>query len=299
VSEQAISRPEKESYLLVEFRYGTNRAQRARYTDFGRDVLEFSSTPTMKVDIPANGGEFGEREARIVLPTDAFTSRISDGLPHSPTFVIVEERTHGLAAGDEASVLVLFRGQVERAIRNYQGRTNQVALKALPLKSRLDVRLGLQCNIYDEVRLFGPLSGLTQSSHDQAGEIASVDGKEVTIVTPNGNLTAPTAPGGDNDRFWERGWLERDGLRIGVHIWDRLDNPARFVLRQRPPADWVLAGGGSILFVPGTHCTIEDSRDVWDDEEHFLGLGYAMLNYNALYENPQGSAQGGEWQEVP
>ena len=294
MTEQSISRPEKESYLLVEFRHGAGRATIERYTDFGRDVLGFVSTPTMKVEIPPNGGEFGEREAKIVLPMDAFTARISDGLPHSPTFVVIEERTHGLAAGDEASVLVLFRGQVERAVRNYQGRTNQVALRALPLKSRLDVRLGIQCNIYDEVRLFGPLSGLTQSSHDVLGQIASIDGKEVTLDTPNASITAPAAPGGVNDRFWERGWLERDGLRIGIHIWNRLDDPALFVMRQRPPADWVMAGGSSILFVPGTHCTIEDSRDVWDDEEHFLGLAYAMLNYNPIFENPQGSARHGE-----
>jgi hypothetical protein len=293
LTEFALSRPEKESYLLVEFRHGEDRAEIERYTDFQRDTLGFTSTPLMEVDLPPAGGEFGERETRIVLPLDAFTDRLSDGLPHSPTFVKIEERTHGLIAGDEASVLVLFRGQIERAVRNYQGRTNMVAVKALPLKSRLDVRVGLQCNHYDEVRIFGPMSGLTQSAHDQTGQIASLDGKEVTITTPNPAITAPTAPGGNNDRFWERGYLEKDGLRIAIHIWNRLDDPTVFVLRQRPPPDWVLAGAASILFIPGTHCTLEDSRDVWDDEEHFLGLGYAMLNYNPIFENPQGSSRRG------
>ena len=299
---RAIARPSKESYLFVEFHYGEDLATLVRYTDEGRDSIGFTSTPLMKVSLPPNGGEFGEREARIELPLDAFTDRISDGLPHSPTFVKIEERTRGLIAGDEATVLVLFRGQVERTIRNYHGRANMVAIQALSAKSRLDVPMGLQCNIYDEVRLFGPMSGLVQNDHDQTGEIASLDGKEVTISTPNGNVTSPTTPGGNNDRFWERGWMEKDGLRIGIHIWDRVANPAVFVLRQRPPADWVLAGANSILFVPGTHCTIEDSRDVWDDEEHFLGLAYAALTYNPLFENPLGSARkgrhGDEWQDL-
>lgn len=290
---RSITRSARESNLFVSFHYGTDLGTVRRYTDEGRDTIGFSSTPLMRVTLPANGGEFGEREARIELPLDDFTSRISDGLPHSPTYVVIEERTRGLIAGDEATVLTMFRGQVERAIRNYQGRSNIVALQALAAKSRLDVPMGIQCNIYDEVRLFGPMSGLVQGDHDQTGEIDSVDGKEVTIVTPNSNLTAPIAPGGTNDRFWERGWLEREGLRIGILIWDRTVDPAVFALRQRPPADWVQAGGASILFVPGTHCTIEDSRDVWDDEEHFLGLAYAALHYNPLYENPFGSSRRG------
>jgi hypothetical protein len=276
----------------VEFKYGADRASVARYTDWQQDILQFASTPLMEVDLPPNGGEFGEREARIVLPLDAFTDPLSDGLPHSPTFVKIEEQTHGLEAGDEATVLTLFRGQVERGIRNYQGRTSLVALKALPLKSRLDVKIGLQCNHYDEARLFGPMSGLVQSSFDQTGQIASINGKEVTI-SPNASIENPTAPGGTNDRFWERGWLEKDGLRISVHIWNKLDDPKVFALRQRPPANWVLAGATSILFIPGTHATIEDARDVWDDEEHFLGLAYAMLNYNPIFENPEGASRCG------
>jgi hypothetical protein len=290
---QALARPEKESYLFVEFRYGAGQATIRRYTDWSQDVTGFSSTPLLEVDLVPNSGEFGERETRIVLPLDAFTDRLSDGLPHSPVYVRIEERTLGLTAGEAGTVLGLFRGRIERGIRNYQRRLNMVALQALPIKSRLDIPLGLQCNHYDEARLFGPMSGLSQSSHEKTGQIASVLGKTITISTPNGSITAPTSPGGNVDRFWERGWLERDGLRIGVHIWE-LTNPTAFVLRKRPPADWVLAGATSILFVPGTHRTIEDARDVWDDEEHFLGLGYAMLHYNPLFEN----IRGGEWTRV-
>ena len=197
---RAIARPSKESYLFVEFHYGEDLATVARYTDEGRDSLGFTSTPLMKVTLVPNGGEFGERETRIELPLDAFTTRISDGLPHSPIFVKIEERTRGLIAGDEATVLTHFRGQVERAIRNYQGHGNMVAIQALAAKSRLDVSMGLQCNIYDEVRLFGPMSGLVQGSHDQLCEIDSVDGKEVTISTPNANITSPTSPGGNTER---------------------------------------------------------------------------------------------------
>jgi hypothetical protein len=279
----AIDRPEKESYVLVEFFHGEDAATPERYTDLERDFGPFVSTPTMEVEIPDNVGTFQEKEAQIILPLDDFTERLSDGLPHSPAFVKIEQQIRGLTAGEAGINLVLFRGRVERAIRNHQRRPGQVAIRALMAKSRLDVTLGLQMNHHDEARIFGPMSGLTQSAHDQTGEIAVIDGKEITIDTPNAAITSPTAPGGTNDRFWERGWLEKDSARIGIHIWTVTD-PTVFVLRERPPADWLLAGAASILFVPGSHGTIEDARDVWDDEEHFLGWGYSTPSYNTIIQ---------------
>lgn len=283
----AIDRSEKESYLLVEFFHGEDATVPERYTDLERDFSNYVSTPLLEVEIPDNVGTFQEKEARIVLPLDDFTDRLSDGLPHSPVFVKVQQQIRGLTAGEAGTNLVLFRGRVERTIRNYQRRPNLVAIQALLAKSRLDVSLGLQMNHHDEARLFGPMSGLVQADHQQTGQIAAIDGKEITITTPRTGITNPTAPGGTNDRFWERGWIEKDGARIDIHIWSIAD-PAVFVLRERPPADWLLAGATSILFVPGTHGTVEDARDVWDDEDNFNGWGYATPDYNTILENPAG-----------
>lgn len=278
---RAVDRPEKETYTLAEFRHGTNAATIERYTDLERDFGPFLSTPTMQVELPDNTGAFQEREARVVLPLDAFTDRLSDGKPHSPIYLRIEQQLRGLTAGEAGTNLVHHRGRVERVIRNHQRRPGQVAIQSLLSKSRLDVPLGLQMNHHDEARLFGPMSGVVQASHQQTGQIATILGKVVTITTPRAQITAPTAPGGDNSRFWERGWLERDGARIGIHIWTIAD-PTTFVLRETPPSDWLLAGATSILFVPGTHGTIEDARAVWDDEEHFLGFGYSTPNYNTI-----------------
>ena len=283
----AITRPEKESYLLVTFFHGEDAAEQEFYTDLERDFSNFVSTPLMDVEIPDNTGTFSDQRTRIVLPLDDFTDRLSDGLPHSPVFVRVEQQIRGLTAGEAGTNLILCRGQVEETVRNYQRRPNMVAIEVLLAKSRLDVAMGLQMNHHDEARLFGPMSGVVQATHEQTGQIAAIDGKEITITTPRVNITNPTAPGGTNDRFWERGWLEKDGARIGIHIWSIAD-PAVFVLRERPPNDWLLAGTSSILFVPGTHGTVEDARDVWDDEEHFNGWGYATPDYNVILENNQG-----------
>lgn len=289
----ASGRPEKESYLLVEFRFGDpSDPQFKRYTDWDQDVFGYTSTPSLEVEMPENTGILDKREARILLPVDDFTSPFASGLVHSRAWVSIVEITAGLFSGDAGSSRTIFKGRVVRSFKNFQGRNDTAALFALPIKARLDVALGLQCNHHCVFRLFGPGCLLDQSLFEEFGQIATIDGKTVTI-TPDANITNPFVPGTNNDRVWERGYLEKDGLKIGIHVWNKLDDPLTFALRRRPPDTWLLQGVASIRFVPGCHKTIEDCRDVWDNEQGtagqggFGGFGFAMLSYNPIYENPQ------------
>lgn len=288
----ALGSPEKQSFLLVTFRYGDPAdPDFSRYTDWGRDFETFSSTPSLEVELGENNGSLETDETRIVTAVDAFTGAAGDTLPFSPIFVQIEEVSAGMFAGDAGSRFTIFNGRVVRSIKNYQGRNDTVTFFAKPAKARLDAPLGIQCNHHCAWALFSRGCGLTQSTHDKLGQIASMDGKEITI-SANASITAPVAPGGDNTRFWERGYLEKDGLKIDIHIWS-ISDPTVFVLRRRPPDSWLLAGASSILFVPGCHKTIEDCRGVWDNEEGqageggFGGFGFAMLSYNPIIENPQ------------
>ena len=285
----SLSRSEKEGYLLVEFRYGDPFApQYARYTDWGQNTSGYVSTEGLEVDVPDNLGTFGEKEARVTMPLDAFTSEVSSGLPHSPIFLTVTEITAGLFPGDASHQLVVFKGRVVRSIKNFEGANDSVALFATPIKSQLDVPMGYQCNHTCNHSLFrnGCGNGRQEVNHRIFGQIAAIDGQEIT-VSANAGLTAPTSPGGNVDRYWERGFLEKDGLQIGIRIWV-LTDPTIFILRRRPPNSWLLAGSSSIKFVPGCHKSIEDCRAVWDNESEFLGLGHSMLAYNPLFENPAG-----------
>lgn len=282
----SLARPEKEGYLLVELRYGDLASPSyARYTDWGQDTAGHTSTEGLEVEVPENVGNFEEKETRLVLPIDSFTDEVSNGLPHSPVFLKVTEITAGLFPGDASHQLVTFNGRVQRAVRNFEGANNSVALFALPVKSQLEVPMGLQCNNTCNWSLFRAACGnkRAEASYRVQGQIAAIDGQEVT-VSPNAALTSPTSPGGNIDRFWERGFLRKDGLQIGIRIWVATD-PTVFVLRRRPPNSWLLAGGSSIDFIPGCHKTIQDCVAVWDNEENISALGYAMLAYNALFEN--------------
>ena len=285
----AIDRPERESYLLVTFQYGDSISPSFKmYTDWTQDQLGHTSVPALEVELVENGATFDEREVKVAMPVvDDFTRSISNGEPHSPTWVFIDEVTAGLFAGDSGSQRRVFVGRVMRTIKNFDQNPDVAVFFCQNIKSRLDVPMGMQCNHHCDFRLFGPgcnAGGLVAASHEVFGEIATIDGNEVT-VSANALITSPTSPGGNVDRFWERGSLEYEGLSIDVHIW-KLSDPTTFVLRDTPPPSWLLAGTSSIKFTPGCHGTIEDCRDVWDNEAQAGHFGYGMLPYNPQYQNP-------------
>lgn len=281
---KAEARPEKESFILVQFYSGTSLGDQNRYTDLDQDYLGHSTEPRMSLTIPTNEGTFSKRELRIVLPTDTFTTRISSGVPFSPTYCIVEEVTQGIFPGDQNSQKVLFRGRVVRTIKNFQGRSNKVAFFALTQKSRLDIPMGIPANHHCAWTLFKGGCGVIESNFQELVEIDSVDGQEATITT-----SSFTTPGGTDARYWKRGYLEKDGLRVAIRDYDGDTDTSKAFMARRVPDDWILAGGSSIRAVPGCDKTVEVCRSRYSAEEFFEGLGYAIPAYQPNFEDPGGA----------
>lgn len=277
---KAEARPERESFVLVSFFYGTNLAMQSRYTDLDQPYPGFTSEPRMSLSIPENDGIFSKRQLRVILPLDVFTTRASDGTPHSPIFIIVEEVTQGLFPGDQNTQRVLFRGRVHSATRNYQGKANVAAFLCDTQKVRLDVAMGLPCDHHCAWTLFKGGCGAVEVDFDIITEIDSVDGQEVTITD-----TAVTGPAAGDPRYWKRGYLEKDGLRIGIRDYDGDTDPTKFYVSRRVPTDWI-GGSGDIRAVPGCDKTIETCRARFDEEETFLGLGYSIPPYQPNIESP-------------
>lgn len=272
---KAQSLPEKEGFLLVLFRYGdpTSPTQ-VRYTDLDQSFSGYAATPSMEVELPENTGHFDEKEVRIVLPLDTFTDRISSGVPHSPTFVRIEEVTQGLNPGDQNSQRTVFNGRIMRARRNYQGRSGSVGLFALSIKSRMDIPLGLPCNHHCAWNLFSLGCGLAKSSFITSGVITDIDGQVVT--------TAATQVVNKTGTYWRRGYIEKNGLRIMIRDWSDSD-PTKLYLSRRAPDEWL---GDTLTFVPGCDKTIEVCRARWNNEQRFMGIGYAIPPYNPIFESP-------------
>lgn len=277
---KAQDRPEKESFILVDFLHGANIATADRYTDLDSDFPPYMSEPRMSLTIPRNEGTFGKRELRIVLPADIFTTRASSSVPFSPMFVIITEVTQGLFTGDQNDQKTLYRGRVVRTIQNFQGRANKVAFFCLPQKSRLDVAMGLPANHQCIWTLFHAGCGVLESSFDLITDIDSASGTVVTIVD-----AAVQAPAAGDPRYWKRGYMEKDGLRIAIRDYDGAVDDTAFFMARPVPTDWI-GGSSDIRIVPGCDKTIEICRARFAAEEFFMGMGFAMLAYQPNIESP-------------
>lgn len=290
---QAIDQPEKQGYLLVTFRYGAKDAPQYKFfTDWDSRVAAYVPVPNMEVTIPKNSGGMGKEECIIDVPLEAdqWVEDYTDDVAREDVFVTVTEVTRSIEGGPAATNLVLFRGQVLETEQCPEG--EQVGrFTCLSVKSQLDVEMGSPCmHTCPYVHGSPETCQINLDLHRETGSFDTIDGQVCTLATPNAAITAPTSPGGDVATYWERGYVERDGLRIGIMRWKATD-PTVFVLRDVPPDDW---DTGNLTFTPGCHKTIVvdpdtgvvsgDCVDVWDNESNNGAIGIAMLPRNPLIE---------------
>lgn len=269
------------SRWLVEFTWGASSA--LRVTDQEEDVahsglgVTFEALPRLEIALPPNTGGLEEKplELTVVRSSKTLFQNLSSSEPHAPVTVKVwEELYDDPATSSTYELLLHYHGQVSKAVRNYQNAPDLVLLEALTLKSRLDVPMGLPANPQCVWTLADGVN-CTVTATPQSGTLASV------ISGPLVEITGLSPPGGDASYF-QRGYVEVDGLRIGIRKWDS-GSPDEFHLRRRVPASWV---GGSVSVVPGCDKTIEVCRSRWSNEEQFGGFGYAIPNYQPNYESP-------------
>lgn len=261
----------KEAITLVEFTYGLSSA--SRYTDYTDEIVfngqTYLSQPAIEVKWPVNKGTFEEAPCKIALPNDAFALAIASGIAFSPAYVVVRELTRDFIGPASSKVLIPFRGRVTRTFKNFQGRDDKILFEALAIKSRLNFPVSIPCNHHCAWTLFGRGCGLAGISN--TGTITAINGKEVTIAG-----LAPQA-----GKYYQRGYVQRDGLRIPIHNWDTAD-PTKFYLSRFPPSTWLAALVG---VVPGCDKTIETCRSRWANEANFGGIGYAIPAYHPVFED--------------
>lgn len=206
---EAVNLPEKDSYTLIEFRYGDPISPVfARYTDFDQNVGAFLSQPDIGISLPENTGTFGEGYLELEMGIDAFTGPLCSGQPASRCYVRVTEVTKAVVGGPAASNLVLFNGRVAFTHKHWEGRADTCKIDCAPAKARLGKSLGLPGNHHCVWTFLGRgcTNGILDKAHLQrTAQIATIVGKRITITTPNAGITAPSSFGGRVDRYWERG----------------------------------------------------------------------------------------------
>lgn len=285
---EALDRSEKGAFHTITFRYG-NPAKSVVYTNADTDNLFGGaeiSVPKMEFEVPENTGTLERKLLSIKVElnddTRPFLDALTRGTPFAPVSVELRERIDPTFPSDSARNLVLFSGDIDRTLRNFNGRNDLVKIECTNFKSRLETPMAFPCNHHCGWRLNGP--GCNESTHGPVGyttaarTVSVIDGKLVT-VTGSTVLTGT--------KSWVRGFAEFDGLTIGIMQHDPVGAPQDFILVTQPPEEWL---GQAVTFSPGCSKLIDDPtgcRDAWDNEEGFGGSGFAIPPYNPIVENPQ------------
>lgn len=286
-------------WLRVEFRYKardplesgfyedadpSSYVQSIKLTDRETDDDDWEACPSMTVKFPLRTGGFNEQTLDINLPRSEFTDLISVGEPFPRIRVrVVEFRDNG----DEGEQDVMFDGFALMSTRNPNGKFNRVLIRASNLKSQLKLPLGIPAlptcvwtfmgNGCGVVVPFGGTSG----KRIVRGLVSAVSDKTATIVADYSG-SAPWS-GAENDRLYTRGFVVKDGIRVGVRDWHAPTNSTTFHMLRKLPSSWE---GAYVLLIPGCDKALATCRDRWDNEERFGGLGIGIPAYNPLIENP-------------
>lgn len=284
----AVDRPQAQSRVDVIFTYGNPPLQERWHN--GTDFMPgFVDVPSMAFKFPPNTADLSEGELQIDVPiivdkTEDFLRRITSGIAMPPTLVEVRETIPALVPGDTASNSVLFRGYLDTAELNPEDRSLIVRVTCINVKNMLRGKLGLQCNVTCEWRLFGRgcATGDGFGGIGSEGPQWGLESRTMGVASRTGRTITVTAgwTSIDPNKTFIRGYFSFGGLNIDIQGWSA-SNPNVFVLDKPAPADWV---GQTVRAFPGCDLTIEHCRSAWDNEKRFGGFGYSMPDYTPEIE---------------
>lgn len=287
---RAIDQSTKQTYSLVEFLVNGTAY---RFTNWGTTIDpsgdNWLSLPEMEVIWPNNVGTLDDQPGSIrVSESSSATMRamieilLENGAPAPIVEVTIREVIRSTTAGVETSTLTPFTGYVRKAKKNDQGRGGMVRFEISTEKGSLDVALGLPCGHHCIWALFGRGCSVQGGAGERGPQLAVEQRTNLAVLVINGKtITVDADPGIDANKSFQYGYVERNGVRIGVQKWTD-DTPTVFVLRQQPPDSWL---NTFITAVPGCKKTIESCRYEWDNEDNFGGIGYAIPAYNPSFED--------------
>lgn len=274
---RAVDKPSKDTYLLIRFTYGDpGDPDYIAFTNWTSDIPGnpiYTSEPRLEVKIPENTGTFENKSLDVMMPLSvSWFNDLVNGEPKAPVYIQAEEITKPIEGGDTSSRRIFFKGQLMRTIQNYQGRSDRSIAKFMSIKSRLDIPLGIPANHHCAWTLFGNGCNKSKSGFSNVLTVDTIDGKVLTTTT------SPSRTG----KFFHRGYIEYEGLRIGIRDWNDTEADT-FYLVKPAPQSWI---GKTVQVWAGCDKTIATCRARFANEINFGGMGYTIPAYNPLIENP-------------
>lgn len=273
---RALDLSEKNTFQLV---WLSHAGGDTFYTDWTSDFSfrgnTYLSRPTMQVQVPKNTGTLEDLKATIEMTLeDGILTDLTSGDAHAVVEVTVYELTKPTSTGPSATVRTTFLGIIIQGSRNINGKRGQVRLQAIADKSLTAVAMGDPMNHLCSNSLGDRRCQIDMSVGQNSffGTIGSITDRTVTISIASSYNS--------DERYFHRGYLSYQGLRIMVRDWVKA-TPTVFTLVRRPPASWL---GKTVLVASGCDKSVETCVRRYSNEENFRGNGHAIPSYNPWLE---------------
>ncbi len=202
---------------------------------------------------------------KIPAASGGLFGNIYDGIQYGHVEVHIYEITLDIDTSAVISAQKIIKGLLYNSSARIDSRILNLEIKED--KYYFDKIGGVRCTEQCSVKNFG--DKICKKT------VTSVTGTVLSVVGTILTLTA--TPAGDT-RIYNNGYIELDGLRIKIALWE---SGAVFSMAEIPPASWVTEAVSVFI---GCDKTLQSCRDIHDNENEFFGLGHSMVDYNALYE---------------
>lgn len=236
--------------------------------DYGGNT--YVTMPALEVDFPPVSGSLDAPDCKIKGLTiqGSFLTELSNHAPFSSIEVHILDATIDLATGAVSSVSYPFSGLVYQAVPMPLIGTMDIICK--DWKYYMDITAGMPCTEQCAWQYLGG-KGCGVSVHSEPQVVDSVSGLSLVVDGPLADTTT---------LLFNKGYVEYEGMRIKIKYHS---SGLSFQMSKAPPSDWV---GKTVTLYAGCDRSLNTCKNIHNNEANFLGLGYAMVDYNALYENP-------------
>lgn len=229
----------------------------------------YTASPEMDLtQLPVKSGAATAQEGRIdnISVLSPVIANIAGGYPYTQIKVEVSE----VELDEDFNVLathVHFNGLVYQSSPSIT--TGKLSLIIKDWKYYTDITAGFPCTEQCFVKHFGDT--LCQAVVNTYPVVPSGISGYVVILTAVPSVV---------DRYFNKGYFNYKGTSIKIKYWE---TGTSFITSEAMPASWE---GQTINLVAGCDKQLETCRTIHNNEEHFSGWGYSMIDYDPQFEDP-------------
>lgn len=237
-------------------------------SDFVYGGKTYVAVPSIEVEAVHNmgGGNTGDQIIKSVPASPGFLTAISNHMPYSRVAVKIIE----LQVADNGSyeTFTIFNGLLCQVEVSHSSGFLKLICK--DRRYYIDMTVGIPCTEQCAALWFGDKLCKKVVYHETVF-VEAVSGVTLTLNAPP-SVTTPL--------LFNKGYMEKGEVRIKIKYHHSGNS---FQMDRYPPSSWV---GMSVVLYAGCDRRLETCRNIHKNEARFAGLGYSMIDYNPMYENP-------------